>query len=288
LVVVLWVLAALAVIAAALSSGLRVEARVARNAVSLAEARALAEGAVAIGIARALATVAGSGEPWRLDGAVYEVSLHGRTLRVGITQESGRIDLNAADVRLLASLFASAGARADEAEAIADAIADFRDADDDTHLKGAETADYEGAGLPYPAKNAPFESVDELQQVLGVTPALFRAVRPAVTVFTGLPTVNPTYAPRAALLALPGVDRGEVEALLAARAENQYSPVPRPLPPLSGVEDWTSDTEIAVFLVRGEATLADGATFAREAVVWVPTGGPVPYWVLDWRQGPAP
>jgi general secretion pathway protein K len=286
-VIVLWLLAALSVLAASLSTGLRVEIGTARNTASLARARALAEAAVAQGIARTIATLGGSQAPWQLDGAAYEVALLGETAAIAVTEESGKIDLNAADVRLLAGLMLSAGAGFDQAEAIADAIADFRDADDDTHLAGAEGPAYEAAGLPYPPKNAPFESPDELQQVLGMTPALYGAIRPAITVFSGLPTINPDYAPRAALLALPGVDRAQVEALLAARAENQYSATGQPLPLLLGVDEWIATTEIPVFLVRGAVSLADGTSFAREAVVWVPADGPVPYWVLDWRPGPA-
>ena len=34
-------------------------------------------------------------------------------------------------------------------------------------LNGAEDADYEAEGLPYGAKDGPFQSVEELRQVLG-------------------------------------------------------------------------------------------------------------------------
>jgi len=51
-----------------------------------------------------------------------------------------------------------------EADALIDAAADWVDADDLRRLRGAESADYEQAGLPY---NRPFASLDEFRMVRG-------------------------------------------------------------------------------------------------------------------------
>ncbi len=58
-------------------------------------------------------------------------------------------------------------------EEIVNAILDWIDSDEERRVGGAESADYEGLAVPYSARNAPLESVDELLQIQGITPALF-------------------------------------------------------------------------------------------------------------------
>ena len=49
---------------------------------------------------------------------------------------------------------------------------------------GAKAPQYRAAGLPYGPPGTPFQSVDELADVLGMTPALFARLAPHLTVFT--------------------------------------------------------------------------------------------------------
>ena len=58
-------------------------------------------------------------------------------------------------------------------EEIANAILDWIDSDEERRVGGAESADYQGLAIPYSARNAPMESVEELLQIQGITPALF-------------------------------------------------------------------------------------------------------------------
>ena len=50
---------------------------------------------------------------------------------------------------------------------------------------GAEEAAYRAAGLPWGPKNAPFETVEELQQVLGMTADIYKRVAPSLTTYSG-------------------------------------------------------------------------------------------------------
>ncbi|HIE96269.1 MAG: hypothetical protein ABGZ23_27545 [Fuerstiella sp.] len=56
---------------------------------------------------------------------------------------------------------------------IIDAILDWLDTDEDRRPGGAESNEYEGLSVPYPCKNGPMDSIDELLKVQGVTPDLF-------------------------------------------------------------------------------------------------------------------
>ncbi len=85
-----------------------------------------------------------------------------------LTAEAGRLDVNHAPAEILAALPGlDAG--------IAAAIVDWRDADDTVGEGGAERGDgaYAGAKIPYAPRNAPFEALEELRLVRGVTDAMW-------------------------------------------------------------------------------------------------------------------
>lgn len=56
-----------------------------------------------------------------------------------------------------------------KADMISDCILDWRDPDDDHHLNGAETPEYQKMGRNYRVKNAEFETVEELPWSRGST-----------------------------------------------------------------------------------------------------------------------
>jgi type II secretory pathway component PulK len=92
--------------------------------------------------------------------------------RFGVTDESGKLNLNAEILRDPTGemLYAALMKLPNMTEDIADAIVDWLDADDTTRTAGAESADYAGQG--YRAKNGPLNSIEELLLVRGVTPQL--------------------------------------------------------------------------------------------------------------------
>lgn len=88
----------------------------------------------------------------------------GIALLVSAADEGGNIDLKAADDELIRRLFVEFGATSDQATALVDAIVDYRDLDDLPRVHGAESAEYQAAGLAFGPKNALFGSVEELEQ----------------------------------------------------------------------------------------------------------------------------
>ncbi len=83
----------------------------------------------------------------------------------GIADESSRVNLNLAPRDVLMKL---PGMTAE----IADAILDWRDADENITGSGAENGHYQSLTPPYACKNGNFDSVEELLHVKGVTPEL--------------------------------------------------------------------------------------------------------------------
>ena len=224
----------LTVIASGFAFSMRSEALAARNMISLAQARAAADGAVERTVFELSRT--STPDTWKRDGMVHTWKDGDITLAASATDESAKIDLNAANEALLRSLFINVGgADPDLAAHIADAIQDWRDADDLKRPNGAEEADYRAAGLKYKPANAPFETVTELARVMGVTPAIYARVADSLTVHSRQPGINPLTASRSVLLALPNATPDVVDAYLASRSEalkaNQPAP---PFPPAQG------------------------------------------------------
>jgi type II secretory pathway component PulK len=83
------------------------------------------------------------------------------------------VHLNRAGPDVLVRLLRQTGVDLRAAEAIADAILDWRDPDDLHRLQGAESDYYRGLSSPYRARNADFEALEELLLVKGMTREIF-------------------------------------------------------------------------------------------------------------------
>ncbi len=265
MMLVLWLIALLAALVAAFALTARVEAL---------QGRTLSDGGRAAEIARAgleyaLVRVADPDPAthWRPDGRPYRWSFDGAEVEVRIVDETGKVDLNAADVGLLAALLRESAVEPARATQLAAAIADWRDADSLTQpAGGAEDADYAAAGLGYGAKDAQFETVAEVEQVLGMTPEIYARIEPSLTVFTGAPP-DPAYAQGPVLAALGMNVQAALEQRLAAL-------------PQVGAGSGT-------YSIQSRARLDDGRTAVLRSVVRS-GGGPAPgmaYAKLRWNEG---
>lgn len=285
LVVVLWISALLAAMAMGFSTSMRTESLAGLNLVENVRVRALADAAVQRGI-RDLVNATEDNSPL-IDGTAVKFDYGGGALSVAIRDEHGKTDLNKVTDEFLKSILHGSGMGDAAADALVDAIADWRDEDDFRRINGAEAPAYKSAGLKFEPTNAPFQSVAELQQVIGVGHRTYQRLAPLFTVYSSSGKINPNFAPREILTAIPGVSLTEVEALLAAR-ENLSTDENVILPALSEVGAWISKSSGPVYTVRGTASLPSGAVFTREVVVWIPESGENPYWILDMRPGSAP
>jgi general secretion pathway protein K len=282
LVLVLWLTVMLTVIAGSFAYGMRNEALAARNALSWAQARALADGAI-YRTAFELLRPKVSPDVWAADGSVHvwddEI---GARIVISAIDESGKIDLNTAPDTLLKGLLMTAGGL-DEATAaqFVDVIGDWKDADDLRRPNGAEAEDYKAAGSPYLPANSPFETVAELQRVLGMTPALYAKLADNLTVHTRMPGINPVYATRAALMAMPGATPEVVDTYLAQRRDALAAKTPAPAFPLAGLAGAAAN----LWRIRAEVTMPDGVIFIREAVVRPSPDRRRLLTMLEWRDG---
>ena len=157
LVLALWLTVLLTVLASGFAFSMRTEALAVRNAVSLAQVRAIADGAVertAFELMRPqVANV------WKLDGQPHRFVDGEATVVVTAVDEAAKIDINSAPDPFLKSLLMVIGGLDDAAAGgLVDAIDDWRDPDDLRRPNGAELPEYRGANLKYGPANAPFET----------------------------------------------------------------------------------------------------------------------------------
>jgi len=264
LVIVLWLVLLLSVMAAGHSLNVHADSLLASRQLGLSQARALADA----GIRRAILDLL-EGAPRPVNGEPAEIEINGETIIVSVRDARGLVDLNAAGPELLGTLLTLAGASDAERNRIVDAILDWRDVDNLTHLNGAEDDEYRATGVAWTARDGAFVSVDELRYVRGMRPDVFAAVLPYITVYSGQAALEPEFAPPRLAAAAFGESFAEpVDVSAFEVPEARAATGPR-----SGT-----------YHVRAVARRAAEASAALEAVVRVSGRRERPYLVLEWRD----
>lgn len=128
---------------------------------------------------------------WALPGEFEP--LNDAVMRATITDEFGKINLNALVdystgqkvvrrhlYEALVQLFTQRGTEGSlevDPEALVASLVDWLDEDDEVDENGAESEFYEASENPYPCKNGPMDSLEELLLVRGMTPDLYFGAR---------------------------------------------------------------------------------------------------------------
>ena len=274
---VLWGIGLLTIAAMSLMWTGNISYQLARNGLEVASINATAEAVIN-------RTILGLIDPrhdkaWRSDGVAQGFVFDGQPINLVIQDELGRIDLNRANTELLTGLFRSVGLSPGEVSGTVDKILDWRDSTPLKHANGAKEPDYRLAGLSYGPRNGPFQSVEELTLVMGMTPALFARVKPALTVYSGRQFIDPQVAPREALLALPEMDATRVAAIIAERTSRPYA---GPSNDVSGPQStvWLAGR---AYTIRAEITRPRGIA-VREAAIRLTDNPAQPYFMLNWKS----
>jgi general secretion pathway protein K len=264
LLLVIWVLALLAVLAAEVAAYSHSAAIVARNRVDGARSRAVADAGIAFAIVGLL-------DPdlqtrWRADGRTREVTYDGETIIVRIEDEGGKIDLNNAPIELIAGLAEECGATVDERMALATGIADRRHASAAASSIRPSQARFAFRGDDFGMNLArwAFAEISEVKLLPGMSRALYDCLRPYITVYPQSPTINPMTAARATLLAIPGIGEQDVDVFLATR---RALPVDAPPPPLAGLGRYARLAAIRAVTISAQVTISGRARFKRSAAV---------------------
>lgn len=110
---------------------------------------------------------------WRTNTNIPRIPFAQGYFKVTIGNESGKININKADQRLLKMMLNRFDLEENDKEGIADSILDWRDKDNLHRLNGAEDDYYQSLPEPYECKDGDFDSIEELLLVKGMTPEIF-------------------------------------------------------------------------------------------------------------------
>ncbi len=282
LILVLWVLSLLILMAGSFALSMRRETAIVANIKNSARAMAIAESGIAI--AKQMLTLPDKNLQWRTDGSVYKIETEDAEIRVRLQAENGKIDINKADERLLTALFANAPVvSGNPAVNLVSAILDWRDKDDLIHINGAESKEYQEAGLTYAPRNKPFESLDELRLVLGMDNEVYAWLAPLATIYSGQAKVNLANASAEVLRSLPELDPTLLGSYLTLRLQSGQQNLPPPPFPTQLGQPGQSNASPIVSIVS-EALLDDGSAAKIHAVLATSQNAQSPFRVLDWRQ----
>jgi len=168
-------------------------------------------------------------EAVKIDGSENTGQLGDNSYIYTIVDESGKINLNQLTDEsgiILSNLLANYGLDREKADEIVDSILDWRDADDLHRLHGAESDYYLSLPNPDKAKNANFDTVEEVLFVKGMTPEILygNKEKPGIfdflTIYSGTSKININAAPKEVIAALPGVTPEIADSIAELRTTN--------------------------------------------------------------------
>jgi general secretion pathway protein K len=244
LIVVVWLLALILLLSTAVAVGVRYRTRVDTTLLDVRRAELAAESAINFAILLRLAKYEAPSFP--LECRMPD----GEQVAITVTEEAGKVDLNAASPQTLARLFVALIGNPAQGERIAAAILSRR--------SGAGASPSPGSAQ---SKPIPFQSILELEGVSGITPELFRAALPLVTVGTGRIEPDPAAASDA-LRQMLG---------LRTNATNTTAPAQN-----------TGDITI-----RADVSAGGHVRFIREALVSLRSANGQSFRIREWRHADA-
>lgn len=162
-------------------------------------------------------------EVWKADNTPYKHQIGSGYYTAAVIDESGKLDINTASDVILKNLLMNSGVSEEDSDAIVDSIMDWKDADDLQRLHGAESDYYMSLPNPYKAKNAPFDTLEELLLVKGMTPEILygkkekKGIIDFLTVSSKNSAINLNAAPREVLMAVPGITPEIADGIITYR-----------------------------------------------------------------------
>lgn len=152
---------------------------------------------------------------WSIDGSVHRERFGAATLAIRIDDERGKIPLNRLDDEQALHLAEVLGLSGEAAETARDSLLDWIDDDDDPHDHGAEQDWYTPRGITI--RNGNLQSVEELGQIRGFTPAMAARLADVATVDGGKAPFDPRTASPLAIRVMSEDVEDSVDELVRQR-----------------------------------------------------------------------
>ena len=252
----------LAMLATQVTGAGRAETKVAQALRSGAQLREAADGAVQETIWHMLD---GDGDYWAPGAALRVLDEPGGRVLVTITDERGKFDINQVPPVEIAALFSVLGADNTVAKQVSEAINEWRTQLPPGSTDQSSASAYRMQGKMWGPAGQEFQRLDELLLVSGMTPSLYAASLPYLTLALEQGPWLP-YAPPVIMAALAKAKR---EAGLSIDNADVRGPI--------------------VVRIAARAQGPNGAAFTRRVLLRLDGSLSGPAWkfrILDWESGP--
>ena len=276
LLMVLWIFVFLLVVAFDFSASVREEAAAAHRYNDETQGYYLAMAGFQRGVYEILQqsagrdTLAAEKRDDIFDGSWREETLSSGAFRVRWLDEAGKININRADEATLRRVFTNLGVEEPNRTILVDSIMDWRDPDSLHRVNGAENEYYRSLSPPYTARNGPFDTVEDLLWVRGVTSEIFYGheagaegqreanpqrigLREIFTVDSPIDRVNLRTAPAEVIHAIAGIPLEKSRNFVEERKKLSDKTL-ADLLPLLGVG--ASDAALQVFVFANPAVVS--------------------------------
>ncbi len=242
------------------------------------------------------------------------IHLTGGRVTPHITDEAGKVDLNAADPKLLTGVMMGVGMDQATAAEVVARIVELRGPPNGSipdasgsppgalppppnngsgafgPTPSAGGAQPGGAGGDAPGVNAPrkrrgLQTIEDVGDIEGVRPEEMQMLRKRLTIYNSDGRLDIMTADPDTLLSVPGMTKLKLEQLLAARESGSEDAARDAQAALGG--DLASFTKVLpgpVYTVRIDAIEQGGRKKSVEAVIAASKSPNQPYYILDWRE----
>lgn len=262
LISAIWIAGLLAVMASAFAINLRVQILSGANVVQSAKAEFIADGLVNLTAWK----LVGQKEPdpnMPRDGRSWTCLWNDAAIvQLAVQDQGGLIDLNAASEELLLQIVEKSGLPENKAQPLVKAILDYRDSDSEASDGGSEPETY--PGVSFGPKNGPFQAVEEIDQIPGMSGELYDRLAPFLTVQSLQPGFDPQLMP------------AQMKKLLEINADGT---VPTAFQP------FVAQSQSGIFGIDATVRLQNGTVFQRHAIVAITREENRPFTVMTWQRG---
>ena len=314
LFLVLWVLVLLSVIVGEFCYVMRTEVNITRNFKESTQAYYIATAGLNRAIVELVRNVkippmvndaesdeAETEQRLRVNTDIPPVAFGEGRFKVRVAGESGKININTANTRLLKMMLSKRGLEDEERDVIVDSIFDWRDKDHLHRINGAEDEYYKSLPEPYECRDGDFMSIGELRLVKGVTPALYYGgLEKIVTVYTddsdakgkkkkpSAGKVNINAADHDMLMGLPLMTEELVSEIIDYRKTNDFKSLSElseilDLEVYNAVKPYLTTRTLPYYTVTSMGMIGDSKTRRGvEAIVKIDARAKKGYRILRW------
>ncbi len=285
LVIVVWLIAVLAVQVGLLNNSLRDGARIVENTTAVARGEALMHAGLEVAISRL--TTGDVRSRWRADGSPRTIDVADHTLRLTVSDENGRININMADRELIGGLLRSLDLAPQDVATIRDRILARRDPERARQRSRTEGTTFKRDGIQNAPDDLPFVDPSDLARVLGTSQYLADRLARRITIYTSERGINPRFASSEVLSALPGVDPQTVERVYRLfRLGNDEAAAAMAM--LGPAQEFVSQAIGPAYRIQFEiGDKRRDALGSGEAIVVLGLDSALPYRTLSWRFSPS-